>query len=128
MAATLTAAALAASSLGPTQVARELRRIGLRFGQLPDWLVPRLAELWTAHRGQGAKGDDLVAVAAELPGGWQPKQVGRLSHRRFCHECRADGTANSPAAIAVLPLTAARLALTLSPLMAEQCARTQHIT
>ncbi|GBF93528.1 hypothetical protein Rsub_06248 [Raphidocelis subcapitata] len=72
------AAALGASSLGPPQVSRELRRLGLRFGLLPDWLVPRLAELWTAHRGKGAKGDDLAAVAAELPGGWQAKQIRKL--------------------------------------------------
>jgi hypothetical protein len=71
-------AALGASSLTSAQVARELRRLGLKFGSLPEWLAPRLAALWAAHKGRGAKGEDLEAVARELPGGWTPKQVKKL--------------------------------------------------
>ncbi|KIY91564.1 hypothetical protein MNEG_16400 [Monoraphidium neglectum] len=66
------------ASLSTKQVARELRRLGLKFGSLPAWLAPRLAELWVAARGKGGKGEDLEEVARQLPGGWSAKQVRKL--------------------------------------------------
>ncbi|KAI8471860.1 MAG: timeless protein-domain-containing protein [Monoraphidium minutum] len=55
-------AAALGGKLSAKQVSRELRRLGLKFGSLPPWLAPRLAELWAGARGQGAKGGDLEAI------------------------------------------------------------------
>ena len=60
--------------LSTRQVAAELKRLGLRWRQLPPELRPRLAELWTAHSGKGV-GAAAAAIAQELPGGWSDQQV-----------------------------------------------------
>lgn len=81
---------MAVPSLDARKVARELRRLGLRFGALPPWLAPRLAALWAAHKAAGGEAA-YAAVAAELPGGWDAKQVRGWRFALFDDEGDFDG-------------------------------------
>lgn len=69
--------------LKATDVRREMRRLGLKFGTLPATLEPKLLEMFRGHEqsGAAARGDRSAIndvsrdIAEELPGGWSDKQV-----------------------------------------------------
>jgi hypothetical protein len=60
--------------LGPRQLSSEMKRLGLKFGQLPPSLLQQLHQLWQENRDGGLAAAAAV-IADNLPGGWTDKQV-----------------------------------------------------
>jgi hypothetical protein len=87
--------------LKPTELRRELKRLGLKFGALPGALRPQLLELFQGHSDAAAAraGERAAlnavadAIAQQLPGGWSAKQVGTT--RAVC----ARGCVGTPAGL-----------------------------
>lgn len=63
------------TDLSPRQVAREMRRIGLKFGELTEAMALRLEVLYNQHK---ADPNYLDLIAGDLPGHFSPKQIKRL--------------------------------------------------
>jgi hypothetical protein len=51
-----------------------MKRLGLKFGQLPHSLLQQLHQLWQENRDGGIAAAAAV-IADNLPGGWTDKQV-----------------------------------------------------
>lgn len=68
--------------LSSVHIKREMKRLGLKFGELPDSLQQQLHQLWQQYRDEG-QATAVDKIAQELPGGWNDKQV-RMCVFRMC--------------------------------------------
>lgn len=62
------------SRLSSTHIRKEMKRLRLQFGHLPDSLQQPLHQLWQKYSDEGAA-TAVDKIAQELPGGWNNKQV-----------------------------------------------------